>query len=96
MRHPKSQLCPNQSVEGGEKWGRYSFVGFDPRAVIRLRGEEVIIVNQSGVIDRIPHRGDPLGVLRRYLQGFTLPPVAGLPRFFAKLRPGRLNRASVP
>ena len=27
-----------ESVEGGEKWGRYTFLGFDPKAVFKIRG----------------------------------------------------------
>ena len=29
-----------ESVEGGEKWGRYSFLGADPRLIFRSRGAE--------------------------------------------------------
>ena len=32
-----------ESVEGGEKWGRYSFLGADTRAIFRVRGDEVVI-----------------------------------------------------
>ena len=30
-----------ESVEGGEKWGRYTFLGADPRVVFRVRAGEV-------------------------------------------------------
>ena len=30
-----------ESVEGGEKWGRYSFIGTGARAIFRARGREV-------------------------------------------------------
>jgi anthranilate synthase component 1 len=32
-----------ESVEGGEKWGRYSFLGTEPALVFRARGHEVQI-----------------------------------------------------
>ena len=32
-----------ESVEGGEKWGRYTFLGCDPRMIFRVRGENVTI-----------------------------------------------------
>ena len=32
-----------ESLEGGEKWGRYSFIGFDPLLIFESRGEEVLI-----------------------------------------------------
>src|SRR4030043_2265907 len=48
-----------ESVEGGEKWGRYSFLGADPRIICRIRGEEVVIEeNHRG--KRHPLGGGPL------------------------------------
>jgi anthranilate synthase component 1 len=32
-----------ESVEGGEKWARYSFLGADPRLIFRVRGDEAVI-----------------------------------------------------
>src|SRR5881409_1476537 len=32
-----------ESVEGGEKWGRYSFLGTEPAQVFRARGAEIEI-----------------------------------------------------
>lgn len=76
--HPYMFLL--ESVEGGEKWGRYTFIGTDPRAVFRVRGEEVIIT-ENGNSRALPHNGDPLGILREELHRFRLAPVEGLPRF---------------
>jgi len=39
-----------ESVEGGEKWGRYSFLGTEPARIFRARGEAV-----EGGLDRL-HR----------------------------------------
>ncbi len=78
-----------ESVEGGEKWGRYSFIGADPRAVFRVAGENVIIRENdpengrgSGQTRIIPHGGDPLRHLRELLNGCKPAPVSGLPRFY--------------
>ncbi len=79
--HPYMFLL--ESVEGGEKWGRYTFIGTDPRAVFRVKGDEVVIT-ENGSSRALPHNGDPLGVLRKELQRFRLAPlgpVEGLPRF---------------
>lgn len=69
-----------ESIEGGEKWGRYSFLGSAPTVVIRSKGTTVetiengVITTQSDV--------DPLKVLQTYLARFTPVEVEGLPRFF--------------
>ena len=70
-----------ESVEGGEKWGRYSFLGADPRLIFRVRSEEVII-EEGGTIRRMPHGGDPLGLLKGLLDRCRPVPLEGLPRFF--------------
>jgi anthranilate synthase component I len=70
-----------ESVEGGEKWARYSFLGADPRLIFRVRGEEVII-EENGAVRRIPHNGDPLRFLKELLDRCRPVPLEGLPRFF--------------
>ena len=30
-----------ESVEGGEKWARYCFIGFDPSIIINIKGEKI-------------------------------------------------------
>jgi len=70
-----------ESVEGGEKWGRYSFLGADLLATFRVRGDEVVI-EENGEVQRRPHRGDPLSHLKELLSRYRPVPVGGLPRFF--------------
>lgn len=70
-----------ESVEGGEKWGRYSFIGFEPRALIWVRPTETI-VEENGCRRRVPHAGDALAVLREKIEGRRPVAVPGLPRFF--------------
>jgi anthranilate synthase component I len=73
-----------ESVEGGEKWGRYSFIGSGARAVFRARGREVEW-QEGGETQRIQVSGDPLEFLRARLaelrpvdpEGVTLPRFVG-------------------
>ncbi|HVR62888.1 MAG TPA: chorismate-binding protein, partial [Polyangia bacterium] len=84
-RGPYSFLL--ESVVGGEKWAAYSFVGVNPRAVIRARGEtlEVLVPDaQSGgfrASEQVQTK-DPLGFLDRYLAEQSVAVPDGLPRFF--------------
>ena len=37
-----------ESVEGGEKWGRYSFLGLHPSLVVKVRGNIVTVRDRRG------------------------------------------------
>jgi anthranilate synthase component 1 len=73
-----------ESVEGGEKWARYSFIGSGARALFRARGRDVEW-SQGGSTQRLVAPGDPLEILRERLgrlravtpPGVTLPPFLG-------------------
>ncbi|MFQ5428509.1 MAG: anthranilate synthase component I [Thermodesulfobacteriota bacterium] len=67
-----------ESVEGGDKWGRYSFLGVDPRMVLRAKGDEVEVLGPHGEVKK--EKG-PLEVLRKISAKFRAAPVAGGPRF---------------
>jgi len=71
-----------ESVEGGEKWARYSFIGTGARAIFRARGSEVEWV-EGGETTRQTEPGDPLEFLRRKLAEYepVHPEELDLPRF---------------
>ena len=52
-----------ESVEGGEHLGRYSFVGCNPRAVIRQTGNRVEVIENGKVIESFDCRrsASPVG-----------------------------------
>ncbi|MBW2599904.1 MAG: anthranilate synthase component I, partial [Deltaproteobacteria bacterium] len=45
----KSHVFLLESVEGGEKWGRYTFLGSDPRVIFRVKGEDVLIQKNGNI-----------------------------------------------
>jgi anthranilate synthase component 1 len=69
-----------ESVEGGEKWARYSFIGIEPSKIIKGSGNKVEIINGHGTVKRI-ETDDPLEVLKAELDRFKPVVVKGLPRF---------------
>ncbi|SFM84557.1 anthranilate synthase component I family protein [Thermodesulforhabdus norvegica] len=72
-----------ESVEGGERWGRYSFLGVTPYAQVKVFRDRVDVLTSDGQISRsIDHRGDPLSVLRELMSRFTVPEISELPRFW--------------
>jgi anthranilate synthase component 1 len=84
-----------ESVEGGEHLGRYSFVGCNPRAVIRQVGSRVELIENGKVVETFEVQaealaGEPatahslrdgLAVVERVMKRYHAVPVPGLPRF---------------
>ena len=68
-----------ESVVGGERFGRYSFIGLPAKVRIRVKGAHLEVEDAGGVIER--HEGDPLLFLREFLGRFRAAPQPGLPRF---------------
>ncbi|MFQ5580302.1 MAG: anthranilate synthase component I, partial [Nitrospiria bacterium] len=70
-----------ESVEGGEKWGRFSFLGTAPSVVLKGEGRLVSVI-RDGKCETTKVEGNPLGVLKRILSEYRPVEDAGLPRFF--------------
>jgi anthranilate synthase component 1 len=72
-----------ESVEGGERIGRYSFIGADPRLVLRLgNGQATLLLPERGYAEEVGSSySDALVVIGEALGDYRLLPVAGLPRF---------------
>jgi anthranilate synthase component 1 len=68
-----------ESVEGGEKWARYSFIGFDPYLRYRADGKTVSI-RKGNAESTHPAEGDPLRELEGFLSGIRYHHAVGLPR----------------
>lgn len=69
-----------ESVQGGEKWGRYSIIGLPSRRVVRVL-EQHITVTEGGAILQKVNTDDPLAWIDNYQQQFRVPVVEGLPVF---------------
>lgn len=75
-----------ESVSGGERVGRYSFVGLRPRAAFIIDGSNVLYCHGCGLSHRETLAGnEPLDVLREMLQRHHLESTHGLPRLVGGL-----------
>ena len=68
-----------ESIEGGEKWGRYSFLGYDPIMRVSCKEDEVKIQKKQGT--EIVKTKDSLQVIRDILKKYKAPKVEGMPPF---------------
>ncbi len=69
-----------ESVQGGEKWGRYSIIGLPCRQVVRIYGERVEIWN-DGECGETLQVEDPLQWLEEFQRRFRVAELADMPRF---------------
>lgn len=69
-----------ESVQGGEKWGRYSIIGLPCRTLVRADTTEVT-VRVDGVITETYQTPDPLAFVAEFKERYRVAPVLGLPRF---------------
>jgi anthranilate synthase component 1 len=69
-----------ESVQGGERWGRYSFLGTEPERVLRVRGTR-IETQVPGGPTTVSEAADPLTALQDLLSRHEPVRLPGLPRF---------------
>ena len=69
-----------ESVEGGEKWGRYSIIGLPAKKIISVTGEKIKITENSKLIDKY-NTNDPLKEIEKIQQSYKVAQIEGMPRF---------------
>ena len=70
-----------ESVEGGEKWARYCFLGCDPSVVVSTKGRTMTLMENGKSEQREIESGSPLSAVKEVLSRYQPVPEAGLPRF---------------
>ncbi|MCQ9617605.1 anthranilate synthase component I [Paenalcaligenes niemegkensis] len=71
--------CLLESVVGGERFGRYSFIGLPAKTVIRATGTLTEVLHKGVVVET--HEGDPLDFIEKYKARYTVALRPGMPRF---------------
>src|SRR5918996_867133 len=75
-----------ESVEGGERIARYSFIGIKPKAQYIIRGNEIeIVASESSRVVKFDENVDPTYFLQEEMSRFKFIPQAGVPRFIGGL-----------
>jgi anthranilate synthase component 1 len=73
-----------ESVQGGERFGRYSIIGLAAPTRIVVRGNEVLVLTGNRIAER-DQGGNPLAFIEAYMGRFKAPEAKGLPRFLGGL-----------
>ena len=70
-----------ESVQGGEKWGRYSMIGLPARQIVRVRGDHIEVYTDGEITETI-QTTEPLVWIAAFKQRFQVPQLSSdLPRF---------------
>jgi len=69
-----------ESVVGGERFGRYSFIGLPARTRLTVRGWQVAVESDGEVVESL-ETSDPLRFIHEYQARFRVAARPGLPRF---------------
>ena len=75
---PRSYLL--ESVQGGEKWGRYSIIGLPCATSVRVYDKTIRVERDGQLLEEL-HAEDPLAWIEKYAQRYRVPALEGLPRF---------------
>ena len=80
--HPYTYLL--ESVQGGERFGRYSFIGLPCATRLVVRGDVTQVIHGETVAEESTRTGagdNPLDFIRHYMRRFKVAPLPNLPRF---------------
>ena len=69
-----------ESVQGGERFGRYSFIGLSSQTRISVSGSTILLLTGNRVAERREHT-NPMSYISEFMARFKVPDLKGLPRF---------------
>ena len=73
-----------ESVQGGEKWGRYSMIGLPCRTLLRVSGHQIQIETDGQIVEEHTVE-DPLAFVKTFQQRYKVAELSHLPRFHGGL-----------
>jgi anthranilate synthase component I len=69
-----------ESVQGGEKWGRYSMIGLPCRTIVRVRDKDIVVEQDRQVIETA-QANDPLAWIEQFQTRYRVAETDSLPKF---------------
>ncbi len=69
-----------ESVQGGERFGRYSFIGLTSSTRIAVYESSILLLTGNRVAERRDHT-NPMSFISEFMARFKVPDLPGLPRF---------------
>ncbi|GAA0401489.1 anthranilate synthase component I [Cocleimonas flava] len=69
-----------ESVQGGEKWGRYSIIGLPAKTIIKVTDRDIDVITDGETVSS-ETVSDPLEWIENYKDSIKVPEIEGMPRF---------------
>jgi len=69
-----------ESVQGGERWGRYSIIGLECHETLQVHGHQISVMRKGQPVQQYQH-ADPLQWIEDYRKQFKVPEIQYVPRF---------------
>ncbi len=69
-----------ESVQGGEKWGRYSIIGLPCRTVLKVRGNQIRVETDGQLVESLEH-ADPFEFIKEFQNRFRVAKLDDSPRY---------------
>lgn len=69
-----------ESVQGGEKWGRYSIIGLSAHTILKVCGRDITVA-VDGAITETHQMDDPLEFVKTFQARYHVPELNDVPRF---------------
>ena len=69
-----------ESVEGGEKWGRYSIIGLPAKKIVSVTEKKITIMENNKCINEYD-TDDPLAEIEKIQKSYKVPKIENMPRF---------------
>ena len=73
-----------ESVQGGEKWGRFSIIGLPCRTVIRVIDNNITVETDGNIVEQVTTE-DPFAFIKEFQNRFKVADVTGSQRFVGGL-----------
>ena len=78
LKNVSSHVYMLESIEDNEKWGRYTFLGFEPKLELTCLEGKMTIKNGTTIQMQITHPGE---MIKQILADYKSPKIKGLPSF---------------
>ncbi len=69
-----------ESVQGGEKWGRYSIIGLPCRTVLRVVGKKITVETDGNIVEQL-ECDDPFVFIEEFKERYKVAPLQGSQNF---------------
>lgn len=73
-----------ESVQGGEKWGRFSVIGLPSKTILKVSGHMITVETEREVVEKLETE-DPLAFIESFQSRFRVPEIQRLPAFYGGL-----------